>query len=193
VDDGETLAIVGPSGSGKTTLLSLFGGLIAPSSGVVRWSDDRGAVRQPRDITTWVLQTVSLLPERTVMDNVKIGSYADGLSHDEAERRANGALSAMGLGTRGESDAALLSGGEAQRVAIARALASTRPVLLADEPTGQLDRITTAAVLDAMFSAADRTVILVTHDERAAQRCDRVLRLEREPMADRDAQPGAPR
>ena len=124
-----------------------------------------------------MLQTVSLLPERTVLDNAKLGAYLDGVSDDEAEGLAHSALTAMGLAHRARDYARVLSGGEAQRVAIARALSSTRPLLFADEPTGQLDAANTDRVLGAMFDATDRTLVLVTHDEEAAARCDIILRL----------------
>lgn len=177
LEDGETLAVVGPSGSGKTTFVSILGGLLAPAGGTVAWRDS-GGVRDPREVTTWVLQTVSLLPERSVLDNVMLGAFLDGAGRAEARGPAGEALDSMGLANRADDRASVLSGGEAQRVAIARALASARPVLLADEPTGQLDSRTTDLVLDAMFAVAARTIVLVTHDERAARRCDRVLRLD---------------
>lgn len=177
IPSGATAAIVGPSGSGKTTFLALLGGLLAPQRGRLACVDDAGRDHAPRDMSTWVLQTVSLLPDRTVLDNACLGAYLDGASREEAVPRAQAALEAMGLGERADAPAGVLSGGEGQRVAIARALASRRPVLFADEPTGQLDAATTTVVLDAMFAAADRTVVLVTHDESAAARCDVVLRL----------------
>ncbi|WP_157732453.1 ABC transporter ATP-binding protein [Cellulomonas sp. CW35] len=177
VPSGASAAIIGPSGSGKTTLLALLGGLLAPQRGRFRCVDDQGGEHVPRDVSTWVLQTVSLLPDRSVLDNVCVGAYLDGASRSEAVRRAMGSLEEMGLRERAEDPAKVLSGGEAQRVAIARALSSHRTVLFADEPTGQLDASTTAAVLDAMLASARRTVVLVTHDESAAARCDIVLRL----------------
>ena len=177
LEAGSTTAIVGPSGSGKTTLLSLLGGLLRPQGGEFVCIDDDGSRHVPRDVSTWVLQTVSLLPERTVEDNVRLGAYLDGVDPYQAHVRALDALADMGLADRAADRAGVLSGGEAQRVAIARALASTRTVLLADEPTGQLDAATTDAVLDAMLTTANRTVVLVTHDEIAAARCDRVLHL----------------
>ena len=177
IPSGATAAIVGPSGSGKTTFLALLGGLVAPQRGRLACVDDTGRDHTPRDMSTWVLQTVSLLPDRTVLDNACLGAYLDGASYAEARPRAQAALEALGLGERAEDRAGVLSGGEGQRVAIARALASRRPVLFADEPTGQLDAATTTLVLDAMFDAADRTVVLVTHDDSAAARCDIVLRL----------------
>lgn len=170
-------AIVGPSGSGKTTLMSLLGGLLRPQHGAFECVDGRGGRHVPRSVSTWVLQTVSLLPDRTVIDNVALGAYLDGADVPAARRRAQRRLAEVGLSEHADRPARVLSGGEGQRAAIARALASDRPVLFADEPTGQLDAATTEQVLDAMFGAADRTVILVTHDEAAASRCDIVLRL----------------
>lgn len=177
IASGGSAAIVGPSGSGKTTLLALLGGLVESQRGRFRCVDHDGLEHAPREVSTWVLQTVSLLPDRTVLDNVSLGAYLDGATRGEARRRASDALEDMGLRDRAADPAGILSGGEAQRVAIARALASRRPVLFADEPTGQLDATTTTVVLDAMFASARRTVVLVTHDDAAAARCDVVLRL----------------
>lgn len=177
VPSGASAAIVGPSGSGKTTLLSLLGGLLPPQQGTFRCTDDDGVDHRPADVATWVLQTVSLLAERTVEDNVCLGAYLDGARRDVARQRAALALAAMGLADRAGEPAGVLSGGEGQRVAIARALASTRPVVFADEPTGQLDASTTAVVLDALFALAPRTIVLITHDESAAARCDIILHL----------------
>jgi len=188
IPSGSSAAIIGPSGSGKTTLLSLLGGLLAPQRGMFHCVDLQGGSHVPRDVSTWVLQTVSLLPERTVLDNAKLGAYLDGASDTDAERRGRRALDAMGLEDRANDPARVLSGGESQRVAIARALSSTRPILFADEPTGQLDAATTDRVLDAMFAATDRTLVLVTHDPSAAARCDISLRLANG-MLTADAEP----
>nr|WP_255633024.1 ATP-binding cassette domain-containing protein [Demequina sp. TTPB684] len=178
IPTGTTAAIVGPSGSGKTTLISVLGGLLPTQGGTIRCVDSTGGSHSMSDVSTWVLQTVSLLPERTVLDNVCLGAYLDGASTSEARIRARAALDDMGLAEREDETARVLSGGEAQRVAIARALASDRPVLFADEPSGQLDAETTSRVMDAMLSKARRTVVLVTHDEEAASRCDTILRLK---------------
>ena len=177
VPAGSSAALVGPSGSGKTTLLSVLGGLLPPGGGEFRCVDDAGAAHAPREVATWVLQTVSLLPERTVEDNVCLGAYLDGARREVARGRAAEALALVGLSDRAGERAGLLSGGEAQRVAIARALASVRPVIFADEPTGQLDASTTERVLDSFFELAPRTIVLITHDEAAAARCDVVFRL----------------
>ncbi len=175
---GTSAAIVGPSGSGKTTLLSLMGHLLPMQKGSIAAVDDAGVERPLSDTASWVLQTVSLLPDRTAADNVAVGAYSDGADRAEARVRAVETLRAVGLAGH-ESDAArILSGGEAQRVAIARALASHRPIILADEPTGQLDARTSSTVLDAMIGAhGQRTVVIVTHDPEVAERCDLVLEL----------------
>lgn len=177
IPSGTTAAIVGPSGSGKTTLVSILGGLLRPQSGKIRCLDAAGEAFETTDVGTWVLQTVSLLPDRSVLDNVCLGAYLDGASPDEARARARKALDDMGLADREDEAARVLSGGEAQRVAIARALASDRPVLFADEPSGQLDAATTSRVMDALLAKARRTLVLVTHDEESASRCDVMLRL----------------
>lgn len=177
VPSGTTAAILGPSGSGKTTLLALLGGLLAPQAGTLECVDNQGNAHIPRHVSTWVLQTVSLLPDRSALDNVCLGAHLDGADLETARARAAERLCTVGLEDRAHDPARILSGGEAQRVAIARALSSTRPVLFADEPTGQLDATTTDHVLDALFDGADRTVVVVTHDEHVAARCDLVLDL----------------
>lgn len=178
IASGTSAAIVGPSGSGKTTLLSLMGRLLPMQAGSIHALDDGGGEHSLADAASWVLQTVSLLPERTAQDNVAIGAYSDGATRQEAAARARDCLAAVGLAGREHEQARILSGGEAQRVAIARALASRRPLILADEPTGQLDAKTSATVLDAMLGAhGERTVVIVTHDMEVAARCDVVLEL----------------
>src|SRR5690606_10329802 len=127
-------AIVGTSGSGKTTLLSLMGGLLSMQEGTITSIDDDGVERPLTDTASWILQTVSLLPDRTAADNVAIGAYSDRATRTEAMARARETLTAVGLADRAKEPARILSGGEAQRVAIARALASQRPVILADCP-----------------------------------------------------------
>jgi len=175
---GTSAAIVGPSGSGKTTLLSLMGHLLPMQAGVIAAIGDDGRELSLADTASWVLQTVSLLPDRTAADNVAVGAYSDGASRSEAKDRAREYLAAVGLAGHEGDSARILSGGEAQRVAIARALASRRPIILADEPTGQLDARTSATVLDAMIGAhGERTVVIVTHDPEVAARCNLVLEL----------------
>ena len=179
VEEGEPVAILGPSGSGKSTLLSVLGGLVRPTSGSIgvedATPDDSTSLR---DVSAWVLQTVNVLPERSTLDNVVVAGLTRGLSHRDARRDATARLVAVGLGDRLHDQARLLSGGEVQRIVIARALASGRPFLLADEPTGQLDRATSDAVLDALFTTAGgAAVVIVTHDPAVADRCGRVARI----------------
>lgn len=137
-----------------------------------------GVSRRPHEVASWVFQTVSLLPDRSAVDNVAVGAYSDGAGRREGLVRAARYLEAVGLKGHDQDPARIVSGGEAQRVAIARALASHRPVILADEPTGQLDARTSKSVLDAMIGVhAERTVVIVTHDSEVADRCDIVLEL----------------
>lgn len=178
VPAGSSAAIIGPSGSGKTTLLSLMGHLLPIQAGHITAIDDAGREHSLQRAASWVLQTVSLLPDRSAADNVAVGAYSDGASRAEARRRAHEYLAAVGLAGHEDAAARILSGGEAQRVAIARALASHRPIILADEPTGQLDARTSRVVLEAMIGAhGERTVVIVTHDPEVAERCDVVLEL----------------
>lgn len=186
VPAGSSAAIIGPSGSGKTTLLSLIGRLLPMQEGSIEAVAEDGSRRPAFEVASWVLQTVSLLPDRTALDNVCVGAYSDGATPDEAVERSREHLAAVGLGDRADDPARILSGGEAQRVAIARALASQRPVILADEPTGQLDARTSAVVLDAMIgSHGERTVVVVTHDPEVADRCDMVLELRNGEIVER--------
>ncbi|WP_430868992.1 ABC transporter ATP-binding protein [Demequina aurantiaca] len=175
---GTSAAVIGPSGSGKTTLLSLMGNLLPLQTGTITAVDEDGVERSLTYTASWVLQTVSLLPDRSAVDNVAVGAYSDGATRADAWGRSIECLAAVGLSGREDDPARILSGGEAQRVAIARALASRRPIILADEPTGQLDAKTSATVLDAMIgSHGERTVVVVTHDPEVADRCDVVLEL----------------
>lgn len=175
---GTSAAIIGPSGSGKTTLLSLMGNLLPMQAGSIEAIAADGSSRPVFETASWVLQTVSLLPDRTAADNVAVGAYADGATPADARSRAAEYLAVVGLAGREDDPARILSGGEAQRVAVARALASRRPIILADEPTGQLDAHTSATVLDAIFGAnGRRSVVVVTHDPDVAERCDMVLEL----------------
>lgn len=175
---GASAAIIGPSGSGKTTLLSLMGRLLTLQAGSIHAVDEEGRTHSLSDTASWVLQTVSLLPDRSTADNVAVGAYSAGASRADARTRSRTYLASVGLAGREKDPARILSGGEAQRVAIARALASHRRIILADEPTGQLDATTSQTVLDAMIGAhGERTVVIVTHDPEVAERCDLVLEL----------------
>ncbi len=183
IERGRSAAILGPSGSGKSTLLSVLGGLVRPGAGVVRVELGSGAVdRAPvalRDATAWVLQTTNVLPERSALENVVVAALTQHGDRRRARAEAERRLESVGLADRAYDTARVLSGGELQRVVIARALASGRPFVLADEPTGQLDRSTSAMVLDALLrSSGDAGVVIVTHDPEVAARCDVMVRID---------------
>ena len=169
---GESAAVMGASGSGKTTLLHLLAG-IEPA--------DSGTVETPAGRTGLVFQHHYLLPELDARENVALGARLAGGAKAAAFSRADELLAAVGLAPRARHLPAELSGGELARVALARALAAEPAVILADEPTGNLDETTAGAVLDALFRVvrdAGAALVLVTHDPEVAARADRVLRLE---------------
>lgn len=182
---GESVGLVGPSGSGKSTLLMVLAGLERPDSGKVtvagtdinRLGEDELALFRGRHIGI-VFQSFHLIPTMTALENVavplELAGCADAFAHARRE------LEAVGLGARLDHYPAQLSGGEQQRVALARALAPNPAILVADEPTGNLDETTGAQIADLIFAKhAERgmTLVLVTHDADLAQRCDRVIRL----------------
>jgi putative ABC transport system ATP-binding protein len=184
VDAGEFVVVLGPSGSGKTTLLNLIGGLDAPTSGEisVRGSVLTGASRgvlasYRRRTTSFVFQTFNLFPGLTALENVEFGAEAAGRKNpSEIARRR---LAEVGLSDRMNHFPHQLSGGEQQRVAIARALATENPVLLADEPTGELDFATGVTILELLRAqaGAGRAVLVVTHNREIARAADRVVEL----------------
>lgn len=201
---GEALAIIGPSGAGKTTLLHTLGGLDRPTSGTVllkgqdvyRQSDGRRTGIRAAQIG-FVFQSYHLLPELDVIENVLlpamtgIGTMRLGI---EARRRALDLLKAVGLEDRAAHTPMELSGGEQQRVALARSMMNQPEIILADEPTGNLDSATGSQVLGCLWKMVKEkgcTLVLVTHNERITASCDRVVRLVDGAIQNAQAQPGA--
>lgn len=163
---GSLVCVQAPSGRGKTTLLAALGGLLTPDRGTI-WFGDKPASRpELRHATTWILQSQNVLPHRTAVDNVALAIAAEQTDWRRATLTAVDVLDRLGLGHRRNAFAATLSGGERQRVCVARAVLTSVPVILADEPTANLDRAATATVMDALRMASDegRIVIVASHD-----------------------------
>ncbi|MCV0404410.1 MAG: ABC transporter ATP-binding protein [Chloroflexi bacterium] len=185
VNAGEFVAIMGTSGSGKSTMLHLLGGLDSPTSGevvidgiVISSLDEERRTLTRRDKTGFVFQFFNLIPLLSVAENVALPFLIAGDSTNRHTERVGDLLAMVGLADKADHRPDQLSAGEQQRVALARALATKPAILLADEPTGNLDYTTGAEILDLLWDSADRlgqTVVLVTHDARAAAYADRVL------------------
>jgi putative ABC transport system ATP-binding protein len=194
VHRGETLGLVGPSGSGKSSLLMLMGGLERATGGTVQAlghdltaMGEDALARLRRDHIGVVFQSFHLIPTMTALENVATPLELAGAA--DAMDRARAALETVGLAARAGHYPSQLSGGEQQRVALARAVAPGPDILLADEPTGNLDSTTGAAIVDLLFGLAEKqgaTLVMVTHDQALADRCGRVVRL-RDGRLDRTA------
>ncbi len=188
VERGELIAVVGPSGSGKSTLLHMLAALDTPTSGAIYFAGkalhtlseaDRAAYRNCSIGFVW--QRHHLLPDFTAAENVAMPLLVSGTAATEANRAAGGWLEQVGLADRAQQRAGELSGGEQQRVAIARALVASPRVLLADEPTGDLDEENAEAIfalLQRLHSTHGLTTVMATHNHSLALRCDRVLGLQ---------------
>jgi putative ABC transport system ATP-binding protein len=187
VREGELLAIMGPSGSGKSTLLHILGGVEVPSSGQILLEgidlallndDERTILRRER--MGFIFQSFNLLPAFTAEENVSLPLELAGISSNEAKRRAADMLKMVGMTHRRNHIPSTMSGGEQQRVAIARALVMEPALLLADEPTGNLDSTNgrqVTALLRRLASENRQTIVMVTHDSEVAKQADRLVRL----------------
>jgi putative ABC transport system ATP-binding protein len=195
---GELVAMMGPSGCGKSTLLNIIGGLLAADSGTIELEGRTYGLKGPSSVVDvrrhkvgWIFQDFHLLDHLSAMDNVAIALDISGIDSDEAEKLAASALSKVGLEDRVDHLPGQLSGGQQQRVAIARAIAGERPLLLADEPTGNLDIASGNDILKLFKDLChDETnpmsILLVTHDPNLASKADRMLLLKDGKTADSD-------
>jgi putative ABC transport system ATP-binding protein len=185
VPHGDCVAIVGPSGSGKSSLINMMSGIDAPSAGAVRWNGDE--VRSRKEWTELrrrhigiVFQEFNLMPTLTATENVELALFGRGLMTTERRSRAAAALEQVGLGARLGHLPQAMSGGERQRVAIARSIVNQPKLLLADEPTGNLDSENAAMIADILIGlheTGETTLVLVTHDDALAGRCARQIRI----------------
>jgi len=190
VPEGEFIALMGPSGSGKTTLLNLISGIDRPSAGRLHIGDDDLAAMSRGQLTKWrsttcgyIFQLYHLVPILSAFENVELPLLLrKGLSRGDRRRRVAAALELVGLSDRAAHRPTELSGGQEQRVAIARALVADPPLLVADEPTGDLDRENADQILALLRSLSTdhgKTIVMVTHDARAAEAASRVVHLEK--------------
>jgi putative ABC transport system ATP-binding protein len=187
IERGEMVAIVGPSGSGKSTMLNMIGGLDHPSTGEIELDgaelsklDDDGLTRVRRDKIGFIFQFFNLLPTLTCLENVGLPLHLRGWARKKVQERAVELLNLVQLGARIDHLPDELSGGERQRVAIARALSIFPPILLADEPTGNLDSATGIEILKLirdLHSRLGSTVLIVTHDQSVAESCPRTIHI----------------
>jgi len=188
VKAGELIAIIGPSGSGKTTLLNIIGGLDQATGGVVSVGNTEVTalpttklVEYRRNMVGHIFQTLNLIPTLTATENVELPMIASGASRRHRVDRVKELFEIVGLTDRAHHKPEELSGGEQQRVAVAAALANDAPVLLADEPTGELDTVNAKIVVDYLVKInreLGKTIIMVTHDSSVSRAADRILRIE---------------
>jgi len=188
VKEGEMVSVIGPSGSGKTTLLNIIGGLDQATAGYVQVGDIVLTTLKPSHLIDFrrksvghVFQTLNLIPTLTAIENIELSMIAMGASRGSRHERVGHLLEIVGLTERANHKPDELSGGEQQRVAIAAALANDAPVLLADEPTGELDTVNAKVVVDFLEKVnkeLGKTVIMVTHDPKVARVADRILKIE---------------
>jgi putative ABC transport system ATP-binding protein len=186
IEKGQSVSIVGTSGSGKTTLIMLMCGIMTPSAGKIRWNGE--PVTTPKEWTNLrrseigiVFQDFNLFPTLSANENVEVATFGTGIDNRERKRRAEAALEAVGLKARATHLPHQLSGGERQRVAIARSIVNRPNLILADEPTGNLDSVNGAAIMDLLFDlhqARKVTLVLVTHDAHLASQCARQIRIK---------------
>jgi putative ABC transport system ATP-binding protein len=183
---GEFVAVIGPSGSGKSTLLNMAGGIDRPTSGEVWVAGDRIDGMDENSLAKWrrdrvgiVFQFFQLLPTLTALENVMLPLELRGAGGNGSRQKAEAALVQVGLEERQQQLPSELSGGEQQRVAIARALINDPPILLADEPTGNLDSATTHSIINLLgqLAMSGKTILLITHEEQLAQAAHRTVRM----------------
>ncbi len=201
--EGESVALRGRSGSGKSTLLNLISGIDLPDRGSVEIDGRDVTAMSERDRTLFrrrhigfVYQAFNLVPTLSVADNVRLVLELNGVEGDESDERIDALLDAVGLADRAMSFPDVLSGGEQQRVAIARALAHRPPLILADEPTGNLDDQTAERVLgllDRLVRRQGGTMLVATHSTAVASRCDRIIELHNGRLAESTSRPGTGR
>jgi len=190
VDEGEFIALMGPSGSGKTTLLNLIGGIDQPTSGSITVENVDTARLKSKDLAKWrsrnvgfIFQLYNLMPVLTAQQNVELPLLlVKGMNGRERKERAKHALGVVGLGERADHYPRQLSGGQEQSVAIARAIVTDPRLILADEPTGDLDKSAADEILELLAklnSDFKKTIVMVTHDPHAAQKAHRLVHLDK--------------